>query len=96
MVECNSSETSNRYTNLNDQQQVRLNKINEIKDYFVAEIKETELMSKKVGKYIASFNYFDKSLIILSATNGVISIVSFSTVIVARVGVASARFSLAF
>ena len=28
--------------NLNDQQQFRLNKINEIKDYFVAEIKEKE------------------------------------------------------
>ena len=31
---------------LNDQQQFRLNKINEIKDYFLAEIKERELMSK--------------------------------------------------
>ena len=82
MVECNSTERSNRYTNLNDQQQVRLNKINEIRDNFVAEIKETEL-----GKYIASFNYFDKSLIVLSATSGVISIVLFSTVIVAPVGV---------
>ena len=96
MVECNSTETSNRYPNLNDQQQVRLNKINEIKDYFVAEIKERELMSKKVGKYIASFDYFDKSLIVLSATSGVISIVLFSTVIAAPVGIASASFSLAF
>ena len=30
------------YPNLDDQQQFRLNKINEIKDYFVAEIKERE------------------------------------------------------
>ena len=50
-------------TLLNDQQQFRLNKINEIKDYFVAEIKERELMSKGLSKYIASFDYFDKSLI---------------------------------
>ena len=35
----------------------------EIKDYFVAEIKERELMSKGLSKYIASFDYFDKSLI---------------------------------
>ena len=42
-----------------------LNKINEIKDYFVAEIKETELMSKRLGKYIASFDYFDKLLFYL-------------------------------
>ena len=34
-------------TLLNDQQQFRLNKINEIKDYFIAEFKEKELMSKK-------------------------------------------------
>ena len=45
------AECSNIYPNLNaaplsDQQQFRLNKINEIKDYFVAEIKEKELMSK--------------------------------------------------
>ena len=49
-------------TSLNDQQQFRLNKINEIKDYFVAEIKERELMSKRLSKYISSFDYFDKSL----------------------------------
>ena len=45
----------------NDQQQFRLNKINEIKDYFVAEFKERELMSKRLSKYIVSFDYFDKS-----------------------------------
>ena len=63
MAECNSIETSNKYQNLNDKQQFRLKKINEIKDYFVAEIKERELISKWLSKYIASFDYFDKSLI---------------------------------
>ena len=58
MVESNST---NIYPNLNDQQQFRLNKINEIKDYFVEQIKEKELMSKGLTKYIASFDYFDKS-----------------------------------
>ena len=56
MVECNSHETPNIYPNLNEQQ-FRLNKINEIKDYFVSEIKERELMSKGLSKYIASFDY---------------------------------------
>ena len=84
MAECNSHEIHNIYPNLNaiqlnDQQQFRLNKINEIKDYFVAEIKERELMSKKLTKYIASFDYFDKSLIVL-VTTGAISITSFATV----------------
>ena len=63
MAECNSIETSNKQSNLNDQQQFRLKKINEIKDYFVAEIKERELISKWLSKYIASFDYFDKFLI---------------------------------
>ena len=45
---------------LDDQQHFRLNKIKEIKDYFVAEIKERESMSKRLSKYIASFDYFDK------------------------------------
>ena len=36
-------EPSNMCPNLNDQQQVRLNKINEVKDYFIAEIREGEL-----------------------------------------------------
>ena len=56
-VECNSIETSN----LNNQQ-FRLNEIKEINDYFIAEIRERELMSKELTKYIASFDYFDKSL----------------------------------
>ena len=54
MAECNSHETPNMYldlnaTPLNDQQQFRLNKINEIKDYFAAEIKERELMTKRLN-----------------------------------------------
>ena len=53
-------------------------------------------MSKRLGKYIASFDYFDKSLIVLSVTTGSISIASFATVIGARVGMVSASFSLAF
>ena len=60
MADFNSHETHNIYPNLNEQQ-FRLNKISEIKDYFVAEIKERELMSKRTNeqKYIASFDYFD-------------------------------------
>ena len=97
MVACNSHDVSlSVYPNLNYQQQFRLNKINEIKNYFVAEIKERELMSKRLSKCIASFDYFDKPLIFLSVTTGSISIVSFATVIGAPVGIASASFSLAF
>ena len=41
-----------------NEQQFRLNKINEIKDYFDAEIKEREIMSKRLTKYIAFFIFF--------------------------------------
>ena len=53
-------------------------------------------MSKRLSKYIASFDYFDKSLIILSATSGSISIVSFAAAIGTLVGIASASLSLTF
>ena len=69
---------------------------NEIKDYFVAKIKERELMSNRLSKYIASFNYFDKPLIVLSVTTGSVSIASFATAIGAPAAMASARFSIAF
>ena len=82
--------------NPSNNQQFRLNKINEIKDYFIAEIKERELMSKRLSKYIASFDYFDKSLIVLSVATSSISIASFATVIGAPVGIISASCSLAF
>ena len=52
-------------------------------------------MSKRRSKYIASFDNFDKSLIVLSVTTGSISIASFATVIEAPVGMMSAIFSLA-
>ena len=80
----------------NDQQQFRLNKVNEVKDYFIDDIKERELMSERLSKYIASFDYFDKLLIVLSVTTGSISIASFGTVTRAPVGMVSASFSLAF
>ena len=50
-------------------------------------------MSKRLTKYIAFFDYFDKSLIILSVTTGSISITLFATAIGAPVGIVSASFS---
>ena len=76
-------EAPNMYPNLNGQQQFRLNKINQVKDYFIAEIRERELMSKRLGKYFPSFDSSDKSLIVLSlivATSGSVSIASFASI----------------
>ena len=97
MAECNSN---NMYPNLganpSNDQQFRLNKTNEIKDYFIADIKERKLMSKNLSKYIASFEVFVKSLIVLFVANASISIALSATVIGAPVGIMSASCSLAF
>ena len=53
-------------------------------------------MSERLSKYIASFDYIDKSLIASSATSGSISITSFATVIGEAVGISSASLSLKF
>ena len=53
-------------------------------------------MCKKLSKYIAAFEYFEKTLIVLSATSGGVSIISFTSIIGAPAGMASASFSLAF
>ena len=55
-------EVPNMHPDLSDKTLVRLNQINEIKDLFIAETRERELMSKKRSKYIAAFDYFDKNL----------------------------------
>ena len=48
-IKCNSIESIDT-PNLSNQQ-FRLNKLSEIEEYFIAEIKERELMSKKISKY---------------------------------------------
>ena len=100
MAEHGFRETPNMYpnlkANLSNDQKFRLKRISEIEDYFIAEIKERELMSKRLSKCIASFYYFNKSLIVLSVATGSISIASFAKVIGAPVRMMSASFTLAF
>ena len=86
----------NLAANISNEQQFRLNKINKIKDYFLAEIRDRELISKNISKYIASLNYFDKSLNILSILPGSISIGSFASVIGAPAGITGASCGFAF
>ena len=53
-------------------------------------------MSKKLSKYITAFGCVDKALVILSATSGGVSIISFASVIGVPAGIASASFTLVF
>ena len=99
MNDLNSIET---HSNLNaiplrDQTKFRLNEINKIKYYFNSEIlQERNTMSKKLSKYIAAFNFIDKTSIVSSATSGGISIISFKSVIRVPTGIASASFTFLF
>ena len=49
-----------------------------------------------MSKYITSFDYIDKILIVLSAATGGVSIVSFTSVIGLPVGIGNASFTLIF
>ena len=49
-----------------------------------------------MSKYVFTFDYIDKTLIVFSATAAGIYIISHATVVGARVGIASAGFTIAF
>ena len=83
-------------TNLTKQTKIRLNKITEIENYFHQEINQRKSCSKKLSKCVATFDYMDKILIVLSTTTGGVSIISFTSVVGAPVGIGSASFTLNF
>ena len=83
-------------TNLIDQSKFRLNEISKIEKYFNSKINQRKPCSKKLSKHVAAFEYIDKILIVLLATSGEVSLISFTTVIEAPAGIASASFTLIF
>ena len=73
-----------------------LDEISKIENYSIEEINQRKSCSQKLNKYITTFDYIDKILIVLSATTGGVSIISFTSFIGAPVGIASAGFTLIF
>ena len=84
------------HADLSDETLLRLNKINEIKDYFITEIRERESMSTRLSKYVAAFDCIDKTSIVLSVISEGVSISSFVSAIGAPAGIASASFGFVF
>ena len=82
--------------NLSEQTKFRLDEISKIENYFIEEINQRRSCSKKLSTYVAAFDYIDKILIVLSATTGGVSICSFTSIVGAPVGIASASFTLIF
>ena len=74
----------------------RLDEINNIKEYFNAEIKERKDIIKKISKYIVAFDYADKVFITLSASFGTLSIASYATIVGIPAGIAGASLTLIF
>ena len=94
MNECGSTEIEK--TNLTDQATFRLNEITKIENNFMQEINQRKSCSKKLSKYLTTFDYIDKVLIVLSATKGGVSIISFTSTMGAPVGIISTNFTLIF
>ena len=83
-------------TNLSEQTKCRLSEITGIEHYFHQEINQRQLCIKRLSKYVTAFDYIDKILIVLSAAAGGASIISFTSIVGAPVGIASASFTLIF
>ena len=100
MNECNSIKNNSLKTidekNLSEQTKFRLDEISKIENYFTEEINQRKSWSQELNKYVTTFDYVDKILIVLSATTGGVSITSFTSVIGAPIGIASASFTLSF
>ena len=68
-------------TNLSDQTKFILDETKKIENYFSSEINQRKLCSKKLIKYVTTFNYIDKILIVLGATTGGVCIICHATVV---------------
>ena len=79
---------------LSDQTKFRLYEIKKIENYSINEINEEKSYSKKLSRYVTIFDYIDKILIVLSEKTGVVSIISFTSIIGVPAGIASASFTL--
>ena len=95
MNECNSIDAIDK-TILSEQTQFRLSEIIGIENYFYQEINQRKLNSKKLNKYVTAFDYIEKVLIVLSATSGRVSIISFTSVFRTPIEIARASFTLIF
>ena len=82
-------------TNLSEQTKSWVSEIIRIENFY-QEINQSKLCSKKLSKYVTAFDYIDKILIVLNATSSGVSIISFTSIIGAPVGIASASLTLFF
>ena len=81
-------------TNLTNLTKFQLEEISKIDNYFIEEINQRKSCSKKLSKQVSLFDYIDQALIALNVTSDGVSIISFTSIVEAPVGIASASLSL--
>ena len=94
-IKCNSLEAIDK-TVLSELTKFRLSETFGIENYFYQEINQRKSCSKKLNKYVTDFDYIDKILIVLIATRSGVSIILFTSIVGAPVGIASATLTLSF
>ena len=68
--------------------------IDETKNYFIEEINQNELMSKKHKKSLWGFDYIDHLIFSVSTVSGYVSISVFSSLVGVPVGITSSAIGL--
>ena len=75
-------------------EEFRLKKIDEIRNYLTEEINQSEVMSKKHKQVCKVLNYIEHLLIIISTITGCVSISAFASLVGIPIGIASSTIGL--
>ena len=78
----------------NISQKFRLRHIDETRNYFLQEIEQNKLMSKKHKKVCTTLNYIEHVLILASAITGCIAISAFTSLLGIPIGITSSAIGL--
>ena len=78
----------------NINEEFKLKKIDEIRNYLTEEINQYELMSKKHKKVRGVLNYIEHSLIVISTITGCVSISAFASLVGIAIGITSSAIEL--
>ena len=77
---------------MNDSNLVKIS----LNDQIKFSLKERKEINKKLSKYIIVFDYIDKIFITLSASFGILSLVSHATIVGIPVGIAGSSLTVVF
>ena len=78
----------------NINQEFRLRKIDEIRNYLIEEINQNKLMSKKHKNVCRVLNYIGRFVILISTTTGCVSISVFASLVGIPIGITSSANGL--